>query len=660
MTGLLLAFLALQVIPGPSGTATGVVRSSNGLPAAGIRVVAIPAGDPNSILATGTVFESLAQTDATGHFSLAVPPGRYYIAAGSVSSPTYYPDTSDLAAAKPIVISAGTTVENVNFSKYVAAVQGPALGLARQVLPPGSTGILTGVIRSADGSPAKGVPVVAAPLSLVSATGVTVGVRVGVVLSLPTLTPVQTSLPVSGVALSITDANGRYRFENVSPDSYNILAGFSDSPAFYPSANDVKVPATVTTTPTTRLDKLDFTLPALLMNPVTVRGRVSGNLGKAAGGAEVSLINGDRPPVGIAGMLPRRSYKNVITDGDGTYKFDGVVPGSYTVQARLGMNRPNVQSIAVTDQPVNVDFAFSISVVSGRILWDDGSPFSDRAPNQVAFSTIDNPNFIQTTLVPITNGGAFSGVVESDDYRFFVPDLPTGLTIRSVTAGTVDLAKETLKFRSDVPEDIEIRIARQSVFEPKITGKVIDALTGKTPAADRVRLCCFGNGPVQRVSTPLLPDGAFEFSGIPEGRYSVELQGKAPPQVMNSQIVVGSDGLSNVQIITAAQFVWVQVTVNVDGGGSLPAGITIPVTWTAAKEGFHLTTSATVGGTLSLVPSGILYNVTASGIPPGFQLKSIYNGTQNLAASPDPQTSAPVLSSTASNLLVVTLARTSP
>src|SRR6185295_16298843 len=93
LMGLLLAFLLFQVNAVPTGAATGIVRSAAGTPAAGVRVYAIPAGDPTVVSAGASVFESLTQTDAAGRYRLDVPAGRYYIAAGSVNSPTYYPDT---------------------------------------------------------------------------------------------------------------------------------------------------------------------------------------------------------------------------------------------------------------------------------------------------------------------------------------------------------------------------------------------------------------------------------------------------------------------------------------------------------------------------------------------------------------------------------------
>jgi len=158
MIALLLAFVALpalQVNPGPTGIASGVVSSSNGTPAAGIRVFAVPAGTSDSDPVNATVFDALTQTDAAGRFRLVVPPGRYYIGAGAVSSPTYYPNTTNITSAKAIVVSADSSLDNINFSQYVAPPPTNIAALLSTTLPPGSTGIVSGIIRTSDGAPAK-------------------------------------------------------------------------------------------------------------------------------------------------------------------------------------------------------------------------------------------------------------------------------------------------------------------------------------------------------------------------------------------------------------------------------------------------------------------------------------------------------------------------
>src|SRR5215471_10643372 len=121
MMGILISLLLVQISSPAAGIVSGAVLSSAGVPAAAVRVYAIPAGDPDAAANAGTVFESLAQTDASGHYRLEVPAGRYYLAAGSVDSPTYYPNDTSVASGKVITVSAGGIVSDVNFSRYIPA-----------------------------------------------------------------------------------------------------------------------------------------------------------------------------------------------------------------------------------------------------------------------------------------------------------------------------------------------------------------------------------------------------------------------------------------------------------------------------------------------------------------------------------------------------------
>lgn len=87
-----------------SGSVTGTIRE-DGRPAAGIRVAAMAV--PGVIRSTNdaSVLESITQTDSNGRYRLDIPPGRYYIVAGSVSSPTFYPGTLAQNAASMVTVT---------------------------------------------------------------------------------------------------------------------------------------------------------------------------------------------------------------------------------------------------------------------------------------------------------------------------------------------------------------------------------------------------------------------------------------------------------------------------------------------------------------------------------------------------------------------------
>jgi len=99
-----------------NGTIAGVLRDSSGAPAVGIRVSAMARPDEVKDLLAASSFGALAETDSAGRFRLEnVPPGRYYIVAGRVDAPTYYPGTVQLADGKVVLITPGIAVEGINF-----------------------------------------------------------------------------------------------------------------------------------------------------------------------------------------------------------------------------------------------------------------------------------------------------------------------------------------------------------------------------------------------------------------------------------------------------------------------------------------------------------------------------------------------------------------
>jgi hypothetical protein len=104
------------VLINQNGTVAGVLRDSSGAPAVGVRVSAMARPDEVKDLLAASSFGALAETDSAGRFRLEnVPPGRYYIVAGRVDAPTYYPGTVQLSEGKVVLITPGITVEGINF-----------------------------------------------------------------------------------------------------------------------------------------------------------------------------------------------------------------------------------------------------------------------------------------------------------------------------------------------------------------------------------------------------------------------------------------------------------------------------------------------------------------------------------------------------------------
>ena len=116
----------LQGTPAASGVLAGRLRAIDGSPAVGVRVAAVAVPPASQTQEPGLVplqyvpppaaLVRVALTDNLGRYRLeSVPPGRYYILAGLVDAPSYYPASKNIAAATVVTVAPGSKAENMNF-----------------------------------------------------------------------------------------------------------------------------------------------------------------------------------------------------------------------------------------------------------------------------------------------------------------------------------------------------------------------------------------------------------------------------------------------------------------------------------------------------------------------------------------------------------------
>jgi len=133
---LLVVFLFQSAGLRQNGSIAGEIRATDGTPAAGIRVTAQAVPEPNA--ADGSTLVRLVQTDRTGHYALEdIPPGGYYITAGLVDLPTFYPGVASIKEAQIVEIRAGAASVKMDFALVRpngARVSGRVIGLPKDKL----------------------------------------------------------------------------------------------------------------------------------------------------------------------------------------------------------------------------------------------------------------------------------------------------------------------------------------------------------------------------------------------------------------------------------------------------------------------------------------------------------------------------------------------
>ena len=344
MIAFLLTLLMVQgipALPGQSGVVSGVVRTSTGTPAAGVRVSAMVPPEAGTETALAGSFAALAQTDEQGRYRLeGIPQGRYYIVAGRVDLPTFYPGTADVSKARIFAITAGGAVSGIDFvmmdNSIRPAVSSGAFGIINSSLVQIQIAM---PIRVRMETLAK-LPVFAeGSFTMVRFTDTSTGVQ-----------RAQTIKDSFVFNLSPSSGPPEFRVDVVNlPEGYvvkSITYGTTDvttNPLKIPPAllpRPMIVTANGTTTITTA-----FALPA---------GQTAPELNITLTTVPVAVV----PGVRVTGRAKDTEPRSIYISGspgtffsDGTFEFRGVAPGRYSIAAPGSSPQPSLgASIVVGDR----------------------------------------------------------------------------------------------------------------------------------------------------------------------------------------------------------------------------------------------------------------------------------------------------------------------
>jgi len=347
---LMLTWIA-QGIPAPpsqTGTVTGTLKTDAGTPAVGVRVGAMVRPESPTELSSASALSSIAETDAAGHFRLEnIPQGRYYITAGRVDYPTFFPGTQDINAGRVVLVKPGDVIAGIDFVMNSIAVRPPD-SFSGPVTTP--TFNIPVSIKVDGGGPA---PVFSdAGFATLRLTRTTDGQV--------TEMPVSTSNMVTAIPPGGTPPEFRIGIENL-PRGYAI-----GSISYRASAltNNMILKLSAPVAATTGTFSASASTSALFGGQIITISGVAPPPASAAG-LTITLRSPSGVPappgVRVTGSAPNPEARSVYLSGvpgiffaDGTFEFRGVQPGRYTISTpdNPSSSRPVAAAIVVGNQDV--------------------------------------------------------------------------------------------------------------------------------------------------------------------------------------------------------------------------------------------------------------------------------------------------------------------
>jgi hypothetical protein len=338
-------------------------------------------------------------------------------------------------------------------------------------------GVVSGQLRSLEGSPAIAVRVAAIPA------------------------PTETTRPSFGsqyfyaqppVSTTLTDNQGHYRLTNIPPGRYFIVSGVT----YYPSTADADRAVVVMVGPNSTTENLDFQLQR------PFGGRVSGRVSPKPepGSQEKAILSG----VNLQEIL------EVPVGADGTFEFGHVPTGAYLIDLvppspGMGSFRVQVGDKDITGLQLLLP---ATHAVTGRIIVQNGP--LPRA--QLAFST--PTGYVGATINPDLT---FSARLHSTRHHIELAGMPVGYSVVSIRAGSGDASQGLVVANADV-SDVVITVAAPRQL-PRLRGRIA-SLPATRSSSTKVQI----TGPIiGSLETPVGQDGSFEFPTVIPGLYRLRL-----------------------------------------------------------------------------------------------------------------------------------------
>ena len=428
-SALMVGTQGIPVSPNQGGTVTGTLKSATGAPAAGVRVSALAKPEELTDLSQSSSLSAIAETDASGRFRLEnIPPGRYYVVAGRLDAPTFYPGVVTPDEGVVILVTPGLTVPGIDF-----ALNNVSVGRA---LSPGSAApswVIPIQTRMEDGGK---VPMFASgwfPVLRLSRTG-----------------SARIERPL--VSASVTVPNTEYRATIANlPEGYSVKS-FTFGPT-------------------------DLTIDPLQLAPLVP---IAPRAASVPVGQAISIVlqrapMAARPGARVSGRFVGDTNRSVYISGvpgtlypDGAFEFFGIPPGRHTVVTldNPGMERALGASIVVGE----ADYSNLELEVTSVVPLATGGPVTPKPAGNLTPNTRLPLATIRGRVVDGGTGQALDAgkvVVNKDqsmaislgaEGRFEVPRLLPGNYVLEIVAYAVGVVSQSVVLDT-ADADLEVRIS---------------------------------------------------------------------------------------------------------------------------------------------------------------------------------------------------------
>jgi TonB family protein len=485
-----------------TGTVSGEIRTREGRPAAGVRVsaMAIPeAGVPVS----GIALMSIGVTDDQGRYRLDnVLPGHYYITAGFVDLPTYYPGVSAVSGATAVQVLSETPVTGINFAVANAVGVTVSGRVRRSTASAGVAGQSVALIggqaqaqqytSAADGTfqflrvlpgtyqlraAAAGI-VNQQPLPVVVGDQDVTGIELVVV---PTVNVTGTVVvegngirPRVQLQLSPFRGNGQNAGMASQPDGSlratlpegDYRVSWSNLPVGY----EIKSLTSGTIDLLTRALKVYADAPP---DPIRVLLAVDGNPWVKVSGRVTNMGSNRTLLLTGAGV----EQIQLTLNPDGTFEIPQVLPGLYQARPNLGaatspLLAPQPMSVVIPNQDTtNLIIALPLmKLVEGIVVNSTGAAVQGRFTLSYSQSTANSSSSGSRSMTTAADGKFTLEMLPGSDVHLSVS--APGYSIKSISYGMVDLFRETMKVAMTDTAELRVVLETTSTTMTAIGGVV--------------------------------------------------------------------------------------------------------------------------------------------------------------------------------------------